>query len=184
MYYVSTKKKKKKRLRENTIIGRNYDLECNGDATSWSCALFALRSFSLRPFCSVPLLSVPFFPAPKCRGSEQQPFKHVKFFLVKFLISFQLYVANITIEIFCFWSIAIIFLFYIYCQAIITRIFHVGFLCQIILTSRDQQQHIHLLKDCFHGQIIFQTAKRNIWLKILFVAWCLSSITIYESVKL
>ena len=25
---------KKKRLRENTIIGRNYDLECNGDATS------------------------------------------------------------------------------------------------------------------------------------------------------
>ena len=30
--YVSTKKKK--RLRENTIIGRNYDLECNGDATS------------------------------------------------------------------------------------------------------------------------------------------------------
>ena len=33
MYYVSTKKKKK-RLRENTIIGRNYDLECNGDVTS------------------------------------------------------------------------------------------------------------------------------------------------------
>ena len=28
------KKKKKKRLRENTIIRRNYDLECNGDATS------------------------------------------------------------------------------------------------------------------------------------------------------
>ena len=28
------KKKKKKGLRENTIIGRNYDLECNGDATS------------------------------------------------------------------------------------------------------------------------------------------------------
>ena len=35
--YVSTKKKKKKkkkRLRENMIIGRNYDLECNGDSTS------------------------------------------------------------------------------------------------------------------------------------------------------
>ena len=28
------KEEKKKRLRENTIIGRNYDLECNGDATS------------------------------------------------------------------------------------------------------------------------------------------------------
>ena len=27
-------KKKKKKLRENTIIGRNYDLEYNGDATS------------------------------------------------------------------------------------------------------------------------------------------------------
>ena len=36
MYYVSTKKKKekKKRLRENTIIVRNYDLECNRGATS------------------------------------------------------------------------------------------------------------------------------------------------------
>ena len=43
--------KKKKRLRENTIIGRNYDLECNGDATSWSRALFALC-----PFCSAPFL--------------------------------------------------------------------------------------------------------------------------------
>ena len=47
------KKKKKKRLRENTIIGRNYDLECNGDATSRSSALFVLS-----PFCSAP-----FFPA-------------------------------------------------------------------------------------------------------------------------
>ena len=27
-------KKKKEGLRENTIIRRNYDLECNGDATS------------------------------------------------------------------------------------------------------------------------------------------------------
>ena len=43
-------------MRENTIIGRNYDLECNGDATSWSRALFALRPFCSEPFCSAPFL--------------------------------------------------------------------------------------------------------------------------------
>ena len=75
--------KKKKRLRENTIIGRNYDLECNGDATSRSralfvlrpfcsapfllCALFALHPFSLRPFCSAPFLLRPYCPRPFCR---------------------------------------------------------------------------------------------------------------------
>ena len=81
------KEEKKKRLRENTIIGRNYELECNGDATSWSCALFVLR-----PFCSAPFLFCALFPcalfvlrlfccalivralfaAPKCRGSFVQ----------------------------------------------------------------------------------------------------------------
>ena len=56
MYYVSTKKK---RLRENTIIGRNYDLECNGDdlAPFLFCALFVLR-----PFCSAPFLLCALFP--------------------------------------------------------------------------------------------------------------------------
>ena len=59
--YVSTKKKK--RLRENTIIGRNYDLECNGDATSRSRALFVLRPFCSAPFAA-PFLSAAFLPRP------------------------------------------------------------------------------------------------------------------------
>ena len=70
---------KKKRLRENTIIGRNYDLECNGDATSRSRALFVLCPFCsahflfcalfiFRPFCCA-LIVRALFAAPKCRGS-------------------------------------------------------------------------------------------------------------------
>ena len=72
-------KKKKKGLRENTIIGRNYDLECNGDATSWSRALFVLRPFcsapfllctlfALHPFCSAPFLLRPYCSCPFCRA--------------------------------------------------------------------------------------------------------------------
>ena len=66
------KRRKKKRLRENTIIGRNYDLECNTVtqhrdlAPFLFCALFALRPFVLRPFSLrlfvAVLLSAPFLP--------------------------------------------------------------------------------------------------------------------------
>ena len=67
------KRRKKKRLRENTIIGRNYDLECNVTqhrdlGPFLFCALFPCALFVLRPFCCAlfvaPLLSAPFFPRP------------------------------------------------------------------------------------------------------------------------
>ena len=60
-------KKKKKRLRENTIIGKNYDLECNGDVTSWSRALFVLRPFCSAPFLLCALFALrPYCPRPFC----------------------------------------------------------------------------------------------------------------------
>ena len=73
-------KKKKKRLRENTIIGRNYDLECDlapflffalfvlrpfCSAPFLLCALFPCALFVLRPFCCALIVSA-LFAAPKC----------------------------------------------------------------------------------------------------------------------
>ena len=58
-FYKKKKKKKKKRSRENTIIGRNYDLECNVTqhrdlAAFLFCALFPCALFVLRTFCPRP----------------------------------------------------------------------------------------------------------------------------------